>query len=169
MEARNRPLPDWLTRVRTRQIVLPRFQRFEAWSHGQVTGLLDNVLQELPVGAVLILEVGDKPPFHSRPVIGAPANGERVNEHLLDGQQRITALWRSLHDHYENRSYYVVCNEDEHPESPYYTTSYGRWDKKGERYPLWLNSPKKVWEKNMIPIPLLDSHPVECCCGFGYS
>jgi hypothetical protein len=30
IEARNRLLPDWFTRIRTRQTVLPRFQRFEA-------------------------------------------------------------------------------------------------------------------------------------------
>lgn len=155
MEARNRLLPDWLTKVRTRQIVLPRFQRFEAWSHWQVTGLLNNVLQELPAGAVLILEIGDKEPFHSRPVMGAPSEGDRITEHLLDGQQRITALWRSLHDQYENRSYFVSFEEDEPSDVPYYITSYGRWDKNGERYPLWLNSPTKVWAKNMIPVPLL--------------
>ena len=134
---------------------MPRFQRFEAWSHGQVTGLLNNVLQDLPAGAVLILEVGENEPFHSRPVIGAPVDGERVTEHLLDGQQRITALWRSLHDHYENRSYFVVFEDDDESESPYYVTSLGRWDKNGEHYPLWLNSPEKVWAKNMISVPLL--------------
>ena len=110
LEARNRLLPDWLTKIRTHQIVLPRFQRFQAWSHQQVTGLLNNVLQELPAGAVLILEIGEKEPFHSRPVVGAPDSGERVTEHLLDGQQRLTALWRSLHDHYEDRSYFVVLD-----------------------------------------------------------
>ena len=155
MEARNRLLPDWLTKIRTRQIVLPRFQRFQAWSHGQITGLLNNVLQELPAGAVLILEVGDKEPFHSRPVIGAPEQGDRVTEHLLDGQQRLTALWRSLHDHYEDRSYFVVLKQDDEADAPYYIESYGRWKKKGQRYPLWLDDPVALWAKRMIPISLL--------------
>ena len=35
MEARNRRLPEWLIRVRTGQLVLPRFQRYESWSHGE--------------------------------------------------------------------------------------------------------------------------------------
>ena len=56
MEARNRTLPDWFTKIRTRQIKLPRFQRFEAWTHHQVTAILNAVLEELPIGAVLILE-----------------------------------------------------------------------------------------------------------------
>ena len=155
MEARNRLLPDWLTKIRTHQIVLPRFQRFQAWSQGQITGLLNNVLQELPAGAVLILEIGDKEPFHSRPVFGAPETGERVTEHLLDGQQRLTALWRSLHDDYPDRSYFVALEEDEESGVPIYTDSYGRWEKNGKRYPLWLDEPTTLWENRMIPVPLL--------------
>lgn len=154
VEARNRLLPDWLTKIRTHQIVLPRFQRFQAWSHGQITGLLNNVLQELPAGAVLILEIGEKEPFHSRPVFGAPDTGERVTEHLLDGQQRLTALWRSLHDHYPDRSYFVVLKEDEESGVPCYAESYGRWKKNGKLYPLWLDDPKSLWEKRMVPVPL---------------
>ena len=57
MESRNRTIPEWLLRVKTHQIVLPQFQRFEAWSHSQITEALNNVLHELPVGAVLVLEV----------------------------------------------------------------------------------------------------------------
>ena len=155
MEARNRLLPDWLTKIRTVQILLPRFQRFEAWSHWQVTGVLNNVLQELPIGAVLILEVGDKKPFHSRPVIGAPEQGDRVTEFLLDGQQRLTALWRTLHDDYDDRSYFVVLEEDEESEAPFYVMSYARWRKNGDHYPLWLNTPQKIWNKKMLPVPLL--------------
>ncbi len=37
MEARNRLLTDWFTRVRTRQTKLPRFQRHEAWTHDQIS------------------------------------------------------------------------------------------------------------------------------------
>jgi hypothetical protein len=80
MEARNRQLQDWFTRIRTRQLVLPRFQRFEAWTYRHVTGLLDTVLRELPAGALLILEIGDFEPFVSRPMVGAPDGGDRVSE-----------------------------------------------------------------------------------------
>ena len=155
MEARNRTLPDWLTKVRTHQITLPRFQRFEAWSHKQVTALLDNVLQELPAGAVLVLEVGEGERFHSRPVAGAPNAGERVTEQLLDGQQRITALWRALNDAYQDRSYFVVLEDDEPDANVPYVRSFARWYRNGAKYPLWLDDPKKTWEKKMIPVPLL--------------
>jgi hypothetical protein len=64
----------------------------EAWGYREVTDLLQTVLDGLPAGATLTLEVGDKLPFVSRTVKGAPATGERIAELLLDGQQRITAL-----------------------------------------------------------------------------
>jgi hypothetical protein len=155
MEARNRTLPDWLTRIRTRQITLPRFQRFEAWTHATVTALLNNVLRELPVGAVLILEVGDEEPFVSRTVVGAPKTGERVIEHLLDGQQRLTALWRSLADNYSDRSYFVHLKEDEETGAPFYVTSRARWVKNGQKFPLWLDDPILLWKAQLVPVHLL--------------
>lgn len=155
MEARNRTLPDWLTRIRTRQIKLPRFQRFEAWTHSTITGLLNTVLQELPAGAVLVLEIGDEEPFVSRTVVGAPTEGERVTEHLLDGQQRLTALWRVLHDNYPDRSYFVSLQTDEDSGAPYSIKSWQRWEKNGNRYPEWLNRPAQVWQQNLIPVHML--------------
>ena len=113
INAQNRLLPDWFARVRTRQTVLPRFQRFEAWGHANVTQMFNTILRRLPLGAVLILEIGNEEPFVSRPIVGAPADGERITEHLLDGQQRLTGLWRGLHNNYEDRTYFLYCNEDE--------------------------------------------------------
>src|SRR3954470_11779146 len=75
IEARNRSLPDWFTRIRTHQTVLPRFQRFEAWDHGRVTQLFNTLLQDLPVGSLLVLEIGGEEPFISRPLKGVPTTG----------------------------------------------------------------------------------------------
>jgi uncharacterized protein with ParB-like and HNH nuclease domain len=105
MQAHDRRLPEWFDRIRTRQITLPRFQRFVAWGHGQVADLLTTVLRGLPAGASLILEVGDAEKFKSRALTDAPQTGERVTEQLLDGQQRLTALWRSLHEKFTDRTY----------------------------------------------------------------
>ena len=157
MEARNRTLPDWFTRIRTRQITLPRFQRFEAWSHHQVTALLDTVLNELPAGAVLVLEIGDEEPFVSRAMEGAPKKGERVSEQLLDGQQRLTALWRSLTANYDNRTYCVCLKDESNEIDTPFIVSFSRYTKSNsnELYPIWLNSPEKIWQRCMLPIELL--------------
>jgi hypothetical protein len=156
IEARNRPLPDWFTRIRTRQTVLPRFQRFEAWGHGRVTQIFNTIIQDLPVGAVLVLEVGDIEPFISRPLEGAPATGERVTEHLLDGQQRLTALWRGFNNNYEDRTYFLVLEENPETGIDHYVDSIGRWRKDGdqEARPFWANQPWEQWQRRMVPLDL---------------
>ena len=103
----DRNLPNWLIRVSTGQIKLPRFQRWEAWGHANVTALFNTILQDLPAGSVLILQVGDKEPFPSRLVEGVEVGAEKVTEHLLDGQQRLTALWRGLNNNYDERTYFL--------------------------------------------------------------
>ena len=45
MHAYDRFLPEWFNRIRSRQITLPRFQRFVAWGHSEVSGLLTSVLR----------------------------------------------------------------------------------------------------------------------------
>jgi len=158
IEARNRPLPDWFTRIRTHQIVLPRFQRFEAWGHTSVMQLFNTILQDLPVGAVLVLEVGNEEPFISRTIKGAPTTGERVTEHLLDGQQRITALWRGLHNNYDDRTYFLFLKPDDETGMPYYVDSIARWSKEGDKElrPFWANRPKELWKRRMIPLDLCE-------------
>lgn len=158
MEARNRFLPEWFNRIRTGQLRLPRFQRFEAWSYNEVAGLLENVLRGLPCGATLILEVGDKELFISRPVVGAPSPTERVTEHLLDGQQRLTALWRSLHDNYEDRTYFVSLKDDKGSDGEIQAPrviAQARWRKNGQRYPVWADNPEQVFRRGYIPVRLL--------------
>ena len=78
MHAHDRFLPDWFDRIRSRQITLPRFQRFVAWSHTEVSGLLTTVLRGLPSGAALILQVGDEEKFKSRTMVDAPGRNRRT-------------------------------------------------------------------------------------------
>lgn len=156
INAQNRSLPDWFTRVRTRQTVLPRFQRFEAWGHGNVVQVFNTILEGLPIGAVLVLEIGNEEPFISRSIVGAPEAGERVTEHLLDGQQRLTALWRGLLNNYEDKTYFLYLEPDEESGMPYYVDALSRWKKDGdtEWRPFWANKPKDQWERRMIPLDL---------------
>lgn len=163
MHAHDRFLPEWFNRIRSRQITLPRFQRFVAWGHGEVSGLLTTVLRGLPSGATLILEVGDAEKFKSRTMADAPDSGEKVTEQLLDGQQRLTALWRSLHDKYQERSYLIGFEDDPSDGSAKLPYVYGqaRWNTNGSRYPIWVNSPKECWSRGFIPISLLRPEDME--------
>lgn len=156
MDARNRSLNDWFTRVRTGQLRLPRFQRFEAWSHNEVAELVETVLRGLPSGATLTLEIGDKEPFVSRALETAPETRERVSEHLLDGQQRLTALWRALHDNYPDRTYLLKFEEDEAGASVPKVLAQNRWTRDGTRYPVWCDNPSETWERGYLPLRLLN-------------
>ncbi len=153
----DRSLPDWLTRVRTGQTRLPRFQRWEAWNHSNVALLFNTILQDLPAGSVLILEVGDHEPFPSRLIEGAPVASERTTEHLLDGQQRVTALWRGLRNNYEDRTYFLYLTQDEESSMPYYIDSVSRGRRRNNRgrLPLWADEPASQWARRMIPLDLL--------------
>ena len=158
MEALNRPLKTWFEAIDGRRLRLPRFQRFEAWSHNEVASLVETVLRGLPAGAVLTLEVGAQELFMSRELESAPAlqPGDRVTEHLLDGQQRLTALWRSLHDNYPKRTYYVRYEEDDDgTEVPRVLGQY-RWERRGSTYPLWCEDAAEVLSRGYLPLRLLN-------------
>ncbi|MDF1595721.1 MAG: DUF262 domain-containing protein [Acidimicrobiia bacterium] len=150
-------MPEWFNRIRTGQIRLPRFQRFEAWGHNEISNLIEAVLNGLPAGSTLVLELGSEEPFISRQMIGSPDPVERPTEHLLDGQQRLTALWRSFHDDYENRTYLLSLEPDEEHGGVRVPRmhSQARWSRNGKRYPVWADDPVQVWGRGFIPLRLL--------------
>ena len=154
MEARTKTIEEWFSMISQGQVALPRFQRHEAWSAGQIEGVLENVLRQpsLPIGALLTLAVGDKELFHSRSIVGAPPTSQRPSMHLLDGQQRMTALWRSLHADYDDMTIFVKLNgEDSEPD----VEIVKRWVRKGTRYPVWADDPVQQFERALVPIDLL--------------
>lgn len=168
MEARNKKIEDWFAMIKQGQIVLPRFQRHEAWSQWQVVALLENILRDppLPIGALLTLEVGDEELFHSRPMVGAPEPQSKPAMHLLDGQQRMTALWRSLYDDYENLDIFISLepkpnaeqeaehDPDEKVDAPT-VEAVRRWDRKGVMQPVWCDYPVEVLKRGQIPVTVL--------------
>ena len=86
-----------LTDIGTGRIQLPDFQRDWIWEDYRIRSLLASVSQAFPIGAVLTLAVDGKNSL-TRLVEGV--NGENVvespNTLILDGQQRLTALFQSL-------------------------------------------------------------------------
>jgi len=158
MEARNRSLLEWFDRIRSGQLRLPRFQRSEVWDYRRVCSLQETVLRDLPAGAALILEVGDEEVFISRVLSNTPVTAARVTEHLLDGQQRLTALWKSFHDLYPDRKYFLHFKEhEENPEEklPCVFAQARFRARNGSLYPLWADEPDQIHQKEYIPLRLL--------------
>jgi len=160
MEARNRILEDWYGKIQRGEIKLPRFQRHEAWDWRRNASLFHVISQNLPLGITLVLEVGEKEQFISRYFESAPKTNGRVLEHLLDGQQRLTALWRILHNNYELHTYFIYIPEfdsidfQKSDEADVYCR--GRhYRKNGQKYPLWCDKPEECLKRGMIPSQLL--------------
>lgn len=160
-KANNRTLKEWFDKISNSEIRLPRFQRPEAWDKNRVASLMDTVIHNLPLGITLVLEVDkSNEPFVSRHLITAPDDKNKVNEHLLDGQQRLTAFWRALHNNYEWEKYFVYnssfdsYHESEFEENFYEVRLQPRWFKKDVKRPVWADSPKDSFLRGLIPLDL---------------
>lgn len=161
-KALDRSLSDWFSAIRNGQLMLPRFQRHGAWDQYRISSFLTTVIHNLPVGVALVLEVGEEPKFDSRYIETAENNkGERVNQHLLDGQQRLTAMWRALYNNYEHESYFVHIQEfdkqqEKDEEADLKVYSKGRYKRRdGRRFPLWCDIPEHCLDRGLIPAQLL--------------
>lgn len=160
-EAQNRTVKDWLISIDRGQLRLPSFQRGVAWEPKRVVSMLDTIIHDLPLGVALVLNVGGKEQFVSRPLLSAPATAEAVTEHLLDGQQRLTALYRALRDNDDAQTYFVHFPElDDDPRNDDEAVSIRpdrRWrDKNGTRFPIWVDSPRECLRRGLVPVRLLD-------------
>ena len=76
---------------------LPEFQRGWVWADRNIAGLIASISLGYPVGTVMMLKTGGSVKFKERPVEGVKLDRSVKAERLiLDGQQRITSLYRAL-------------------------------------------------------------------------
>ena len=146
MEARNKSVESWFTIISEGLLTLPRFQRYEAWKPNQIGDVLENMVREpsLPIGALLILEVGDEELFRSRPIASAPQPASKPKYNLLDGQQRITAIWRSLKGSYDDYSILVSVEDMDRPTIKIVKRTMNT--KTQVKQPAWVDDPAKCYE-----------------------
>lgn len=160
-EAQNRTVSDWLNSIDGGRLRLPSFQRGVAWEPKRVKSMLNTIIHDLPLGVALVLNVGDKEQFVSRALHTAPEIGESVTEHLLDGQQRLTALYRALRDNDDKVTYFLHFPElDDEPRNDDEEVSIRvekRWrSRQGTLRPIWADSPRDCLYRGLVPVRLLD-------------
>lgn len=92
------PLFDVLKEIADGRIQLPEFQRSFIWDDEHISSLLASISLSYPMGAVMMLENGNPDVrFKPRPIEGVELAEEVEPErYILDGQQRLTALFQSL-------------------------------------------------------------------------
>ena len=69
--AQDRTLGVWFQHIQQGMVKLPRFQRFEAWDRSRITSFLNTIINNLPVGVTLALDVAGVEKFESRYVATA--------------------------------------------------------------------------------------------------
>ena len=89
-------LSELIRNITAGKMQLPEFQRSWTWDDGRIRGILASLSQGFPMGAVMCLEYGNKEvKFKYRPIEGVK-NVTEIPDHLvLDGQQRLTSMYRA--------------------------------------------------------------------------
>lgn len=157
-KAEDRSIEEWFEKINQGEITLPRFQRSEVWDKAQIVAVLENILRNppLPIGTFLALDVPKKPLFVSRPISTAKPTKNRASQNLLDGQQRMTAIWRSLKNTYENFTLFVSLNSIDSVED-YPKVEIFPYRKVGDKIiiPNWIKSPAECFNRKLIPVKIL--------------
>ena len=154
MEAiNNQTIGDWLSDIKNKSLCLPRFQRKEVWSKDNVTQFLKTLVSsyETPVGMFLVLATDpSNPAFPIRTIDGSDTQSAQCNSLLLDGQQRLSALWKALRDEDKSFRYYFQFNEQ-------FEIKDVKWaDKQTGKEKKRYQSPKNQCKEGLFPAKLLN-------------
>lgn len=89
-------LSELMRDVASGKAQLPEFQRSWTWDDGRIRGILASLSQGYPMGAIMRLEYGNEEvKFKYRPVEGVKNATEKPDYLILDGQQRLTSMYRT--------------------------------------------------------------------------
>ena len=115
MKADNgKAIGNWLADIENEYLCLPSFQREQVWETRKICKFIKTLVSDenSPVGTFLVLETTPSNPiFRPRTIHDAIYKGNSCNSLLLDGQQRLSALWIVLFDTDKNSKYYIQFDE----------------------------------------------------------
>ena len=87
---------DMLKKTRNKKWVLPNFQREFVWTADQIAELFDSIARGYPIGAIILLKYHEDYPFEARGLGGEEGAGEGHEFYIIDGQQRLTCLYKII-------------------------------------------------------------------------
>ena len=76
--AQGRSLGVWFQHIQQGMVKLPRFQRLEAWDRSRITSFLKTIINNLPVGVTLALDLAGVEKFESRYVACATVDSGTI-------------------------------------------------------------------------------------------
>jgi hypothetical protein len=145
-----------MTEISAGQLGIPDFQREFLWTDIRVIALLGTVFNAWPAGSLLVMRHEANAQFRLRALDGAPPLTS-VRTVVLDGQQRLTALYQTLHNAGES-VFLIDANDFELPGAGDYTSLEDRIitiDK--EAWSKRLSTPRAQRARKLVPISALSS------------
>ena len=89
-------LSELMREVSTGKEQLPEFQRGWTWDNDGIRGIIASLSQGYPMGAIMRLEYGNENVrFKYRTIEGVTVTGVTPEFLILDGQQRLTSMYRA--------------------------------------------------------------------------
>lgn len=111
VERTNRDVRTLISQIAAGEIKLPEIQRGYVWKASQVARLIESLYRGYPAGSLLFWKTGHVAETR-KAAIGAPqALASTIPLYLLDGQQRLTSLFRVLTDHPEAQVVFNIETE----------------------------------------------------------
>lgn len=155
MDTQARTIEEWLRDTKQGDIALPRFQRHMVWDYKKSIKLLEAILNENPIGVFLLLEIDSiKPPFPARFLeTNSHPSPDRTKFHLLDGQQRITSLFKILNNEDNNNTFYMKFR---HKEESIEFDSIERAARNSKKNKKIIGVPSKEFDNHWIPMHILN-------------
>lgn len=149
--AENFDLASLLDGIDSGTVVLPNFQRDFDWTVADIRSLIGTVLRGWPLGSLLLIEGdADRDFYDPRPFADAPSPAATVDLIVLDGQQRLTALYHAM----RGRGKFKYAVRIDQP-----LTSIDDVDKAvvAIKDQAWKASPREQFASGYLPVTALES------------
>ena len=152
-----RRVQEWLELAERGDLALPSFQRSYVWTRNEsIRDYLMAVFENRPTGLFLVLETNGTPQFASRSLKGIAAEGNAASELILDGQQRLTSLWKAFDGTAAVEFYVEVSELSSYDVGIRGVSFWGRRSKTGKE----LEIPVNAYRENLVPIKILRDLPL---------
>ncbi|MET9629542.1 DUF262 domain-containing protein [Lentzea sp. NPDC006480] len=158
-QATPRQIDNLIHRIHDGSLTIPDFQRDFTWEPKRTQELLRSVMSRYPAGTLLFWAMGsDSSSFGWRPVAGAPGKASAPQELILDGQQRLTCLYRALNDRGDERFYLRLSVLVDRTAGRVLTPTEIDFDKaifwrdKGPKDDGFLEKPEAQYENEVFPL-----------------
>lgn len=111
VERTNRDVRTLITQIAAGEIMLPEIQRGYVWKASQVARLIESLYRGYPAGSLLFWKTGQPAETRGAAIGVSQALPSVMPLYLLDGQQRLTSLFRVLTDHPEAQVVFNIETE----------------------------------------------------------